>query len=87
MEKSKLTIKDVDTGFFTVEHTITGWSDDEFAELCGMRTDEALQWILAELDERKAGLGTAWHNGYGIHRCNINIARRAVIITTGKSCC
>ena len=85
--KDKLDIKDTPGMFHSMEHEISGFTDDELVMLAGMRSQEALDWILEQLDERNEGIGTVWHNGYGIHYFQIRMSNQTVLVVTGASCC
>lgn len=85
--KDKLNIKDTPGMFNSTEHEISGFTADEIADLAGMGSQEALDWILERVNEQYDGRGTAWHNAYGIHWFQIRPHNNTVLVVTGKSCC
>ena len=63
---------------------VTGFTERELSELNSMDYREMKEKILEMLDDLNYGVGTCWHNGYGVY--NAWIREGAVFIEIGNSC-
>lgn len=63
---------------------ITGFADGELAELKNMPHREAGERLLEMLDKRNDGIGTMWHNGYGVWSHWFD--EEAAYVNIGRNC-
>jgi len=63
---------------------VSGFTEAELADLNAMYYQEMKKAVLDELDKRNGGLGTRWHNGYGVY--HMWIKDNAVYVEIGNSC-
>lgn len=63
---------------------ITGFNREELIEFKLMTYQEMEKDVLDALDIRNNGLGTQWHNGYGVYQ--MWIAGDSVFVDIGDSC-
>lgn len=63
---------------------VSGFTDGELGELKSMEHGEATEALLGMLDNRNGGIGTEWHNGYGIY--GVWYDNEYAYINIGRSC-
>lgn len=63
---------------------INGFSEKEMSELNSMDYREMKETVLSALDQRNNGIGSVWHNGYGVYTVWIN--NGTVYAEIGNSC-
>ena len=63
---------------------VSGFTEAELAALDAMYYQEMKKTVLDELDKRNNGLGTRWHNGYGVY--HMWIKDKTVYVEIGNSC-
>lgn len=63
---------------------VSGFTYEELDALNSMYYQEMIDSVLEMLDERNDGLGTRWHNGYGVY--HMWIRDNAVYVEIGNSC-
>ena len=72
----------IDSGVATVR--ITGFEEGELEKLMQMPYGQMEQTVLEMLNERNHGVGTCWHNGYGVYGGWANVT--GVYLKIGSSC-
>ena len=82
MERLNIETKYINSG--TKVMKITGFSEAELSELNSMDYRDMIDKVLDMLDSRNNGIGTAWHNGYGVYQ--MWISNGAVMVEIGTSC-
>lgn len=66
---------------------VDGFSDDEMKELGSMDYREMKDTVLEMIDRRNVGVGTCWHNGYGVYSMYTNsIYPNSIFVEIGTSC-
>lgn len=70
--------------YSTDVYKVTGFTEDELNELKQMDWRDMKKTVLEVLDKECNGIGTCWHNGYGVFQ--MWIAGDAVMVEIGKSC-
>lgn len=80
----RLTIKQIGIQSGLATQMITGFSDDELRQLKNLPHEEAEQRLIAMLDKRNDGLGTAWACGYGMY--GLWFDNEATYVNIGNSC-
>ena len=63
---------------------ISGFPDGELNELKSMEHRESTDKLLEMLDSRNSGIGTVWHNGYGVY--GVWYDNEYAYVRIGKSC-
>lgn len=81
---SQLKIKEGNALCGTRTMEVHGFTESELSELNSMDYNEMKETVLNTLDEYCDGIGTRWHNGYGVY--NMWIKDGAVFVEIGKSC-
>lgn len=82
MERLNIETKYINSG--TKVMKITGFSEAELSELNSMDYRDMIDKVLDMLDSRNNGIGTAWHNGYGVYQ--MWVSNGAVMVEIGTSC-
>lgn len=82
MERLNIETKYINSG--TKVMKVTGFSEAELSELNSMDYRDMIDKVLDMLDSRNNGIGTAWHNGYGVYQ--MWISNGAVMAEIGTSC-
>ena len=82
MERLNIETKYINSG--TKVMKVTGFSESELSELNSMDYRDMIDKVLDMLDSRNNGIGTAWHNGYGVYQ--MWISNGAVMVEIGTSC-
>ena len=71
-----------------VQKVVTGWTEEEFAEISKMYLDGdkdgAEERALKIIDKRNGNIGSCWHNGYGIY--GFNVGNSGCTFKVGTSC-
>ncbi len=71
----------------TREMRVAGFSPAEIDELGSMDHREMTDKVLELLNTRNRGIGTVWHNGYGVYGVRIDPGiPDSVFVTIGTSC-
>ena len=84
MKEVPLKIETIRESFGTKTIQLTGFSEKDLSELNSMDYRDMKDKIVEIADARNHGIGTCWHNGYGIY--NAWILDGSVFIETGTSC-
>lgn len=71
------------TGIGTNTMKVTGFSEKELDELNSMDYRDMKETVLDCLDERCGGIGSAWHNAYGVYQ--MWIREGAVFVEVGNN--
>lgn len=81
---SQLKIKEGNTLCGTRTMEVHGFTESELSELNSMTYQEMGRTVIHTLDRLCNGIGTQWHNGYGIYQMWIKDG--VVFVEIGDSC-
>ena len=74
-------------GFGVKTMQVKGFTKEEMSELLSMDYREFKDKVLDMIDDRMSGLGTCWHNGYGVYSMfTNNLYPDSIFVEIGKSC-
>ena len=81
---SRLTIEKQDCTRTMDTMKITGFADGELEELKNLPHRESGEKLLEMLDKRNDGIGSTWHNGYGVWSHWFD--EEAAYVNIGRNC-